>query len=96
MDKAGYLAAIYENFVNRERLPRSSIPTRWRITMELASSLSQKNPIDIGERRLWCAVIRSAVEAKDRRFFSERGGLFTKVCELMNLPEEEIRQELLG
>jgi hypothetical protein len=64
--------------------------------MELASSLSHQDPIDIGERKLWCAVIRSAVEARDRRFFNERGGLFTKVCELMSLPEEEIRQQVLG
>lgn len=64
--------------------------------MELVSSLSPRDPIDIGERKLWCAVIRSAVEAKDRRFFHERDGLFTKICDLMNLPEEEIRQQILA
>ena len=64
--------------------------------MELISSLSHQDPIDIGERKLWCAVIRSAVEAKDRRFLKERGGLFSKICDLMNLPEEEIRQKVLG
>lgn len=64
--------------------------------MELVSSLSHQEPVDIGERRLWCAVIRSAAEAKDKRFFNERGGLFSKVCELMNLPEEEIRQQVMS
>lgn len=64
--------------------------------MELVSSLSHQEPVDLGERRLWCAVIRSAVEARDKRFFNERGGLFSKVCELMNLPEEEIRQQVMG
>jgi hypothetical protein len=64
--------------------------------MELVSSQSNQNPIDIGERKLWCAVIRSALEAKDRRFFHERGGLFSEVCELMSLPEDEIREQVLG
>ncbi len=64
--------------------------------MELVSSVSHQDPIDIGERKLWCAVIRSAVESKDRRFLNERGGLFTKICEWMELPEEEIRQKVLG
>lgn len=62
--------------------------------MALVSDMPKKDPIDMGERKLWCAVIRQALELKDRRFFRERGGTFSKVCELMNLPEEEIRQQV--
>jgi len=62
--------------------------------MALITDLPRKDPIDIAERKLWCAVIRQALEIKDRRFFRERGGIFSQVCELMNLPEDEIRQQV--
>lgn len=61
----------------------------------LLSTLSTTDRKDLGERKLWCAVIRSAIDAGDKNFFRSVGGTFTQLCTLMDLPEQEIRQRIL-
>lgn len=51
---------------------------------------------DLPERKLWCAVIRSAIDARDRRFFHDCDGFFSELCEMLGLPEDQMRLEVLS
>ena len=57
---------------------------------------------DLGYRKLWCATIRDSFyratlgEGTSLLFFKTQGGHFTRLCEFLELPEADIRKQVLA
>jgi hypothetical protein len=67
-----------------------------------ADSVSDKLAGSIGERKLWATVLiechnRACYgEALALNFFKRSGDMFTTLCNLMDLPEQSIRERVLS